>query len=125
MPKALVKNSVPVCQRRRMAHHTCWALIGCLNRKCASGPGVIKRQKVVDLAAAVMVVTAVGGWGGGVVDVLSVNGLGKNRKAVSSVSAPLPATRLVAANWRQSFISQAAGVFFRGFPLLFLLQEPC
>lgn len=67
----------------------------------ASGPGVIKRQKVVDLAAAVMVVTPVGGWGvGGVVDVLSVNGLGKNHKAVSSVSAPLPASR------------QAAGVFF-------------
>lgn len=30
--------------------------------RVASGPGVIKRQKVVDLAAAVIVVTAVGGW---------------------------------------------------------------
>lgn len=57
-------------------------------------------------------------------DVLSVNGSGKNREAVSSVSAPLPASRLVAANWRRSFIIQAAGVFFRGFYLLFLLQEP-
>lgn len=32
--------------------------------RVASGPGVIKRQKLVDLAAVVMVVTAVGGWGG-------------------------------------------------------------
>lgn len=88
-----------------MAHHT-WALIGCLNRKCA-WPQVltlIKRQKVVDLAAC--------DDGDGDVDAPTVNGSWKNSKAVSSVSAPLPASRLAAANRRRSFISQAAGVFF-------------